>query len=47
MEPFLLTGGEVGPAIKVWRDLSDAADAEKMDEMMTKAVSFLRSKLDA
>lgn len=47
MEPFLLTGGEVGPAIKVWRDLSGGADAEKMDEMMTNAVLFLRSKLNA
>ena len=47
MEPFLLTGGEVGPAIKVWRDLSGGADAEKMDEMMAAAVSFLRSKLNA
>lgn len=47
MEPFMLVGGEVGPAIKVWRDLSGGADAEKMDEMMTKSVSFLRSKLDA
>ena len=46
MEPFLLTGGEVGPAIKVWRDLSGNADAEKMDEMMATAVSFLRSNLN-
>ncbi|MBQ7836190.1 MAG: sugar phosphate isomerase/epimerase [Clostridia bacterium] len=47
MEPFLLVGGEVGPAIKVWRDLSGGADADKMDEMMTNAVNFLRSKLNA
>ena len=47
MEPFLLTGGEVGPAIKVWRDLSGNADAEKMDEMMAKAVCVLRSNLNA
>jgi len=46
MEPFLLTGGEVGPAIKVWRDLSGGADAEKMDEMMATAVNFLRSNLN-
>lgn len=46
MEPFLLTGGEVGPAIKVWRDLSGNADAEKMDEMMAAAVTFLRSNLN-
>jgi D-psicose/D-tagatose/L-ribulose 3-epimerase len=46
MEPFLLTGGEVGPAIKVWRDLSANADGEKMDELMTEAVSFLRANLN-
>ena len=46
MEPFLLTGGESGPAIKVWRDLSGNADGEKMDEMMTEAVKFLRGNLN-
>lgn len=46
MEPFLLTGGESGPAIKVWRDLSGNADAEKMDAMMTESVSFLRAHLN-
>ena len=46
MEPFLLTGGEVGPAIKVWRDLSEGADGEKMDAMMTDAVNFLRANLN-
>ena len=46
MEPFLLTGGEAGPAIKVWRDLSGGADAEKMDEMMTESVKFLRGCLN-
>ena len=43
MEPFLLYGGEVGDAIKVWRDLSGGADDAKMDEMMTESVKFLRS----
>ena len=43
MEPFLLYGGEVGNAIKVWRDLSGGADDAKMDEMMTESVKFLRS----
>ena len=46
MEPFLLSGGEVGEAIGVWRDLSGNADEAKMNEMMTEAVLFLR-KLDA
>jgi len=43
MEPFLLDKGEVGNAIKVWRDLSGGADDAKMDEMMTESVKFLRS----
>ena len=43
MEPFMLYGGEVGNAIKVWRDLSGGADDAKMDEMMTESVKFLRS----
>ena len=43
MEPFLLDKGEVGDAIKVWRDLSGGADDAKMDEMMTESVKFLRS----
>lgn len=42
MEPFLLSGGEVGDAIGVWRDLSGGADDAKMNEMMAEAVSFLR-----
>ena len=42
MEPFLLSGGEVGDAIGVWRDLSGGADDAKMNEMMAEAVTFLR-----
>ena len=42
MEPFLLSGGEVGDAIGVWRDLSGNADDAKMNEMMAEAVTFLR-----
>ena len=40
---LFFTGGEVGNAIGVWRDLSGNADDAKMNEMMTEAVKFLRS----
>ena len=43
MEPFILYGGEVGNAIKVWRDLSGGADDAKMDEMMSESVKFLKN----
>jgi D-psicose/D-tagatose/L-ribulose 3-epimerase len=41
MEPFVKTGGGVGSDIKVWRDLSDNADAE-MDEAAREALAFSR-----
>jgi D-psicose/D-tagatose/L-ribulose 3-epimerase len=41
MEPFVKTGGGVGSDIKVWRDLSDNADAQ-MDEAAREAVALSR-----
>lgn len=42
MEPFLLSGGSVGNDIRVWRDLSDNADGEKMDKYAADSLAFLR-----
>lgn len=42
MEPFVLPGGGVGQDIKVWRDLSDQADAAKLDEDIAASVRFVR-----
>ncbi len=46
MEPFLKSEGEVGRDIKVWRDLSDNADAEKMDSMIADSLGFLKSNFE-
>ena len=46
MEPFVTMGGQVGRDIKVWRDLSDGATPEQMDENIKKSLEFLRSKFE-
>ena len=42
MEPFMKTGGGIGEAIKVWRDLSNDADEDKMDQYIADALVFLK-----
>lgn len=42
MEPFVRPGGGVGSDIKVWRDLSDNASDEKMDEDIAESCRFVR-----
>lgn len=42
MEPFVKTGGTIGSDIRVWRDLSEAADEAKMDEDAKNALAFSR-----
>ena len=42
MEPFVLEGGQVGNDIKVWRDLSGNATAEKMDKEIKNSLRFLK-----
>ncbi|MCI9250883.1 MAG: sugar phosphate isomerase/epimerase [Lachnospiraceae bacterium] len=42
MEPFVRPGGGVGADIKVWRDLSDNASDEKMDEDIAESCRFVR-----
>ncbi len=42
MEPFVTMGGAVGRDIKVWRDLSNGATEEQMDENIRKSLIFLR-----
>jgi len=43
MEPFVLQGGEVGEAIKVFRDLSGGADEAKLDADLKAGLDFLKS----
>ncbi|QNM05476.1 D-psicose 3-epimerase [Qiania dongpingensis] len=42
MEPFVLDGGEVGSDIKIWRDLSNSASKEQLDEDARNSVAYLR-----
>ncbi|GGE27266.1 D-psicose 3-epimerase [Pullulanibacillus camelliae] len=44
MEPFVRTGGIVGSDIKVWRDLSDNADEEKLDTDIREALHFIKKE---
>ncbi len=44
MEPFVTMGGKVGSDIKVWRDLSEGATPEQMDENIRKSLLFLRTQ---
>lgn len=42
MEPFLLKGGEVGRDIRVWRDLSNHASPEQMDQYIKDSLVYLK-----
>ena len=45
MEPFIKMGGEVGRDIKVWRDISEGASVEEMEQLVREAAAMLREKL--
>lgn len=45
MEPFIKMGGEVGRDIKVWRDISQNASNEEMDQLVRDAAAMLREKM--
>ncbi|MGO5052065.1 D-psicose 3-epimerase [Lachnospiraceae bacterium LCP25S3_G4] len=42
MEPFLLSGGQVGHDIRVWRDLSNNADGDMMDQYISDSLVYLK-----
>ncbi len=44
MEPFVKPGGTVGREIKVWRDLSNGADGERLDREIAEALQFVKKK---
>jgi len=44
MEPFMITGGEVGRDIKVWRDLSNGATQEQLTQYLRTSLEFLKEK---
>jgi D-psicose/D-tagatose/L-ribulose 3-epimerase len=47
MEPFVLTGGQVGKDIKVWRDISHGAGEQELDEAARKSVAFIRKTFES
>ena len=46
MEPFVTQGGSVGRDIKVWRDLSNGASPEEMDQAIHESLLFLRNAFE-
>ena len=44
MEPFVRPGGIVGTDIKVWRDLSENADEEKLDANIKDSLQFIKKE---
>lgn len=44
MEPFVRMGGIVGSDIKVWRDLSDQADEQELDDEIRESLRFVKKK---
>lgn len=44
MEPFLLSGGKIGPSVGVWRDLSEGKD---LDEEVRSSLEFLKQKFES
>ncbi|GJH09551.1 sugar phosphate isomerase/epimerase [Caballeronia novacaledonica] len=45
MEPFMRKGGSVSRAVGVWRDMSNGATDEQMDERARRSLQFVRGKL--
>ena len=45
MEPFLRAGGSVSRAVGVWRDMSNGATDEQLDERAGRSLQFVRGHL--
>ncbi|WP_250494946.1 sugar phosphate isomerase/epimerase family protein [Caballeronia sp. GAWG1-1] len=45
MEPFMRKGGNVSRAVGVWRDMSNGATDEQMDERARRSLQFVRGHL--
>lgn len=46
MEPFVKMGGQVGQDIKVWRDLSNNASEEQLDQELAKSLKFVKGHFE-
>ena len=42
MEPFIKSGGTIGSDIKVWRDLSEGASVDQLDQDAKNSAAYLR-----
>jgi D-psicose/D-tagatose/L-ribulose 3-epimerase len=45
MEPFVMSGGQVGADIKVWRDLAADGSEAALDREAAASVKFLRETI--
>lgn len=43
MEPFMITGGEVGRNVYLWRDLTNGATQQQLDDMAAESIRYLRA----
>jgi D-psicose/D-tagatose/L-ribulose 3-epimerase len=46
MEPFVLTGGQVGADVRVWRDLSGGASPAQLDVEAGRSLSFIKNHFE-
>lgn len=46
MEPFVKMGGQVGQDIKVWRDMSNGASEERLDQELAKSLKFVKGHFE-
>ena len=44
-EPFIISGGEVADAVSLWRDLTEGATPDKVDEMFLKSIEFIKNRM--
>ena len=47
MEPFIKMGGQVGRDIRMYRDVSEGADAAEMDRLAAASAAFVKNGLRA
>jgi D-psicose/D-tagatose/L-ribulose 3-epimerase len=47
IKPFMLTGGEVGTGACLWRDLTNSASLQKLDEMAKESLGFVRALINS
>jgi D-psicose/D-tagatose/L-ribulose 3-epimerase len=46
MEPFVQMGGEVGMALRIWRNLVNRTDEASLDQLVSDSLKYIRSLID-